>query len=194
MKNYKILYYIIFYIICVFLLFSCKITARIQEEAKRDKTVEKLLSVQPTIPINWSADRFLLNLRNIRFNDPNKINYLYLFLPNGDIYQYTIIGKLASTSKRLNSPIDRFGNPEPDIMGTYGNSTGSKVGMTTLGSLIEFGGFMAFIYSETPLIFKNRSKPIYKIKVEVSNKEKKEFLKMLKKYKTKRYIYTEEAL
>jgi len=80
MKNYKILYYIIFYIICVFLLFSCKITARIQEEAKRDKTVEKLLSVQPTIPINWSADRFLLNLRNIRFNDPIKlITYIYFY-------------------------------------------------------------------------------------------------------------------
>jgi hypothetical protein len=61
-------------------------------------------------------------------------------------------------------------------MGVWGSSDPAKVGMTTLGSLIEVGGFLAYIYSETPLTFKNLNKPMIELTVQVSESEKRQLL------------------
>ncbi len=187
------------FVIFVMSLSACKeleTSVMQQETQKKIETVQGLMSNQPAAKLDWSADRYLLDLRNTRFNDPNKMNYLYIFLLNGDIYEYTIIGKLASTSKRLTSPVMKYKldapsgyrevlGPAPDMMGTYGHSGTAKLGMTTLGSLLEFGGFIGYIYSETPLIFKNRTKQVIKVTLQASPEEIKEFEKGLKDYKNK---------
>ena len=137
--------------------------------AKKAKNVESLMTKQPNPTIENSMDRFLLAERLVRFNDPGKMSYLYIFEPAGRCFQFTIIGKVASTSKRLTQPIDYNGLLEPDEMGVYGHSSGNaKVGMTTLGSLIEYGGFAFYIYSETPLSFKGLKDQIIEIKVEAT--------------------------
>jgi hypothetical protein len=126
-------------------------------------------------------DRYLLTERLTRFNDPNKMCYLYMVFCDGTWLKATIIGKLSSTSKRLTSPQvytqvlsgGTYDNmPAPDEMGTYGSSDPAHVGMTTLGSLIEAGGFMSYIYSETPLSFTNMNKPMAEMVVNVTPAEK----------------------
>lgn len=162
-----------------------------QKEFKKKKaSVGSLMAKQPGTTLDFSMDRYLLDERNIRFNDPNHMNYAYIFA--GDqILEVTIRGKLASTSKRLTAPvqsykIDRGANwgtalgPAPDMMGTYGHSSGGKVGMTTIGSLIEMTGFFICIYSEMPLNFTNLDKPIVKFTVEASPEEKKVLDKKLR--------------
>ncbi len=153
--------------------------AQKQARAKIENT-ESLMSKQPTPKIEFSMDRYLTAQRLIRFNDPNKMSYLYVVLLDGTWIQTTIIGKLTSTTKRLTSPENTtnigYGNQAPDEMGTWGSSDPAKIGMTTLGSLIEFGGFSSYIYSEVPLIFKNLDKKVIEVEVNLTTEEKAQLL------------------
>lgn len=141
--------------------------------SKKIETNNTIMENQPGDELKFSMDRYLLNQRNIRFNDPNKMNYLYVVAPDGTWLQVSIIGKLTSTSKRLTASKDINGQEVADEMATFGSSDPSKVGMATLGSLLEFGGFMGFIYSEVPLAFKNMAKPIVEVTVQVTDAERK---------------------
>jgi len=162
-----------------------------EEFQKKKETVDYLLKNQPGHPIDFSMDRYLLDQRLLRFNDPNKMSYLYVVLLDGTWLKTTIIGKLASTSKRLTRPVqeyDIYGNnnalgPAADEMGVYGESQPDKVGMTTLGSLIEIGGFSSFIYSETPITFTNLQKPIVELTIMATAEEKTQFLQELENLK-----------
>jgi hypothetical protein len=75
-------------------------------KASRQKmeSVNSFIINQPANQVKWSMDRYLLNERNARFNDPNKMNYLYMVLCDGTWLKTTIIGKMTSTSKRLTPP------------------------------------------------------------------------------------------
>jgi len=55
--------------------------------------------------------------------------------------------------------------------------------MTTLGSLIEIGGFSSFIYSETPITFTNLQKPIVELTIMATAEEKTQFLQELENLK-----------
>lgn len=167
---------------------SCEDTSEIKKanRAKLDQ-VSNLLVKQPASTIKFSMDRYILNERNVRFNDPNKMCYLYIVMIDGTWLKVTIVGKLASTSKRLSSPAMEYsvyGNnnplgPAPDDMGVFGESTGAHVGLTTIGSLIEAGGFISYIYSEVPLPFTGLSKQVVEIKVEASQEERTEMMRKL---------------
>lgn len=160
---------------------------------KKKENVQSLMSNQPGTPIDFSMDRFLLNERNVRFNDPNKMSYLYIVLLDGTWLKVTIVGKLASTSKRLTRPEEEYYlslssanqlGPSPDEMGTYGSSDPARVGMLTLGSLIEFGGFSSYIYSEVPLSFSGLQRPVIEIApIELNQSDKKMLLDGLNELK-----------
>ncbi len=150
---------------------------------QKQQNIQNIFERQPTPMIKWSMDRYLQKERLLRFNDPNKMNYLYICFPGGEWIQFTIIGKLASTSKRLTPPVKQYRinngsyegtalGPAPDEMAVFGNSSPAKIGMTTLGSLFEMGGFISYIYSETPLNFKNMLKEMIEIEVSVTPAEK----------------------
>jgi hypothetical protein len=161
------------------------------QNQKKQASVQGLMAKQPLDPPDFSMDRYLLNQRLNRFNDPNKMSYLYVFTPAGPIIQFTIMGKVASTSKRLTMPVQKYKldkgphyeqdlGPAPDEMGVYGSSSGSaKVGMTTIGSLVEFGGFGFYIYSEIPLSFQGLEQPIININLEADGAEKEALLEKL---------------
>jgi len=126
--------------------------------------------------------------KKLQLNDPNKMTYLYVILADGNWLKVTIIGKLTSTTKRLtrSEAYQCDGNvckfvPAPDEMGVWGESTPAKVGMTTLGSLLEIGGFLAYVYSETPLTFSSMGQPVKMIEmnVEMSAEERQVFQKRL---------------
>jgi hypothetical protein len=124
---------------------------------------------------------------------------LVIVLPEGTWLNVTIIGKMSSTSKRLSSPLsyNRYSRPgggvdnatfevgpAPDDMGTWGSSAPAHVGMSTLGSLIEIGGFLSYLYSETPLTFQNLDKKMVTLVVEATEEEKKVFNQQLQQLRT----------
>jgi hypothetical protein len=123
------------------------------------------------------------------------MTYLYVILSDGTWLKVTIIGKLTSTSKRLTPPVQWWGcedgladtgctlGPAPDEMGVYGESSPDKVGITTLGSIIEFAGFCSFIYSEVPLSFTNNTKQIVEMKLEASPEEVRDYVNKLEQLK-----------
>jgi hypothetical protein len=166
---------------------------RDKETKKSARNTESLLAKQPANTVAYSWDRYLLNERNTRFNDPNKLNNLYVILVDGTWLKVTIISKLASTSKRLNptEKVDFVSNgngynpyktDNSDEMGTWGTSAPDKVGMTTLGTLFEIGGNnTSFIFSEVPLSFTGLNKTIIELKAEASNEEKLQLLEKLNK-------------
>lgn len=170
---------------------SCKSEISQQKRQAKEKAmnVETLMERQGVSKIDFSMDRYLLKERIERFNDPNKMSYLYVFTPSGPVVAVTIMGKVASTSKRLTNTHEPVGfntgallTPTPDEMGVYGDSSGdAKVGITTLGSLIEFGGFGFYIYSEVPISFTGLDKPVIELKLNASEAEKQEMLNNLGK-------------
>ncbi len=164
-----------------------------QEFERKTKHVEHILKNQPATQIDFSMDRYLLNERDVRLNDPTKMTYLYISFFDGTWLKITIRGKLASTSKRLSASVQEYivqGDstcskgelgPAPDNMAVWGDSVGGKVGITTLGTLIEFGGMIGYIYSETPLIFSGLQKPIIEITTTLTDNEKSQFAVSLDK-------------
>ena len=154
-----------------------------KQSKKKTANTNSLFAKQPTPFIEFSMDRYLQAERLTRFNNPNKMTYLYVCFPDGNWLQFTIVGKLASTSKRLTPPIKNYKidrgqytgtalGPAPDEMGVFGSSNPAKIGMTTLGSMFEIGGFISFIYSEVPLNFKNMGGQMIEVEVTVSEDER----------------------
>lgn len=163
---------------------------------QKKKAAAALMEKQGTTTINFSMDRYLHVQKLERFNDPNKMTYCYLFLMNGQVLEMSIVGKMASSSKRLTRTQQRLENWDhgtgigdtwaeaPDEMGMYGPSSGSgKLAMTTFGSLLEIGGFFSYIYSEVPLTFTNLKVPVVKFEIKATAAEKAALLKSLDKVK-----------
>lgn len=153
---------------------------------KKLEDVNVMMTRQPTPTVQFSMDRWLLSERLTRFNDPNKMCYLYICTNDGTWLKVTVVGKVASTSKRLTQPegYDYYNGSYyrtqlPDEMGTWGTSEPAKVGMSTLGSLLEFGGFMTYFLSEVPLTFEGLGKPMVSLRVEVPAEERAAFLARL---------------
>lgn len=140
-----------------------------QAVSKKVSNVKSLMASQPAPKLQYSLEREILSKRIERWNDPNKMLYLYIFTPTNIVYYVTVKGKLASTSKRLTPPwmlVDcdkgEFSGEcvveAPDEMGVWGKSAPAKVGIMTNGGLIEIGGFTGYILTETPLTFEREVK------------------------------------
>ena len=187
---------IILSIVTIFFLDACDMPSmptdqQAEQNNKKQETVQDLMAKQGTAQLDFSMDRYLLKERLERFNDPNKMSYLYVFTPSGPVIQFTILGKVASTGKRLTMPTQQYEidrgqykgttlGPAPDEMGVYGESSGGgKVGMTTIGSLIEFGGFGFYFYSEVPVMFTGLDKPMITLEVQATDAEKAQLLKKM---------------
>lgn len=167
-----------------------------QQMEKKQKAAAALMNKQGTAAISFSMDRYLHIQKLERFNDPNKMTYCYLFLMNGQVLEMSIVGKMASSGKRLTRTHQRLEDWDyganygdqwaeaPDEMGMYGPSSGSgKLAMTTFGSLLEVGGFFSYIYSEVPLTFTNLKTPIVKFEIKATDAEKAALLKSLDRAK-----------
>lgn len=187
---------IILSVVALFFIAACDMPSmptnqQAEQNHKKQQTVQELMAKQGTAALDFSMDRYLLKERLERFNDPNKMSYLYVFTPSGPVIQFTILGKVASTGKRLTMPVQQYEvdrgqykgtdlGPAPDEMGVYGESSGGgKVGMTTLGSLIEFGGFGFYFYSEVPVTFTGLDRPLVTLEVTATDAEKAELMKKM---------------
>ena len=169
MNVYKLVF--VFVTLIMFISMSCNwSTPQNDVERSTMKKLENtstLLQMQPAPKLNYSHERYILSERIKRWNDPNKVLYLYIFTPTNIVYYVTVRGKLSSTSKRL-TPTWMLINCDkgssyghciveaPDEMGTWGKSSPAKVGIMTNGSLIEIGGFTGYILTEEPLKFEEK--------------------------------------
>ena len=194
----------LFSIIAIILLLTFSFTAcnssvptdSAEQIAARKKvaSARSLMIKQPGAQIRYSMDRKLLNQKLIRFNDPSKLTYLYVFMNNGQTLEMTIVGKMASSSKRLaptkklirlnrgsNTGLDFKWEDLPDEMGVYGESSGSgKLALTTFGTMLEVGGFFSYLYSEVPLIFSGLETPIVRFEAKIDPEQRAALLKDLK--------------
>ncbi len=100
--------------VCTFIILSFVVSCDYkpnQEEiqtAHKKRNVQDLMANQPNPDLSFSMDRYILTERLIRFNDPNKMSYLYITLADGSWLKVTIVGKLVSTGKRLTSPEQEY--------------------------------------------------------------------------------------
>lgn len=139
-----------------------------QREEEITSTYQERLNEAVPYPLanmRDSLERRNIRERLLRFNDPNKVGYVYLFFQNGQIAGfYTIKGKVSSVQSQMtttnvtNCP-DVRGEPNPCVTveamgddGSYGSNEGGDAGIfffTTENVLIEWNGYWQ--YSDTPL-------------------------------------------
>ncbi len=105
----------------------------------------------------------LRNLRErlLRFNDANKIGYVYLVSLTGKPFgYYTIKGKISSTQSQMTVPVQghnccgggTWTTPSVGDDGSFGEEEGGSQGVfffTTTGVMIETD--QPFVYSDAPL-------------------------------------------
>lgn len=106
-------------------------------------------------------ERVNLRERLLRFNDPNKIGYVYILssLSGKPVGYYTIKGKITSTDSQMTQTeqASRYGNGDfviaaPGDDGSWGQNEGGPQGIfffTTTGVMVET--VMPWLYSDAPL-------------------------------------------
>ena len=101
-------------------------TAR-KEKKITEKNQEKLLKAVPPPELETSLERKNLVKRLTRFNEENKISYIYTISHSGSIILFTTVkGKVSSVNSLLTIPevYDHNGAvlPSPDLDGSYGSN------------------------------------------------------------------------
>ena len=107
---------------------------------------------QPPKALDWSLERDNLNKRNARWNDPNKISYIYLLSDTGIIISYfPIKGKVSSVNSKLttNQQVIHAGYyrdsgmgvvESPSMDGSYGSNGDAVFFFLTDGTYMEWAG------------------------------------------------------
>ena len=126
----------------------------------------------PIAEIKDSQERRNVRERLLRFNDANKIGYVYLLSDFGTVVSYfTIKGKVSSASSQLTAteqsycvPIKGRDDPcfivdSPTDDGSYGPNEPGIFFFTTEGVLITWNG--AYLYSDYPLDVQTEPVAIY---------------------------------
>lgn len=108
--------------------------------------------VQPPKMLPWSLEREQLNERNLRWNDPNKVSYIYLLSDMGTIIGYfPIKGKVSSVNSKLTTNqqmIRRYNTSSsgsgvvesPSMDGSYGSNGDAVFFFLSDGTYMEWAG------------------------------------------------------
>lgn len=133
-----------------------------QKEMKlTEKNQARLLVSHPPPALTESQERVNLIKRLTRFNNANKISYIYLIDYGRVMAYYTIKGKVSSVNSLLTTPDqivdDPFGGwdaggrvvPSPDLDGSYGSNGDAVFFFTTEDVYVEWSG--RYMLSDQPL-------------------------------------------
>lgn len=123
------------------------------EEARlTEENQERLITACPPPELNSSLERENLKKRLTRFNDPNKVSYIYLINFGKVMGFYTIKGKVSSVNSRLttgeqivNDPYGRWESggrvvESPQLDGSYGTNGDAIFFFTTENIYVEWNG------------------------------------------------------
>jgi hypothetical protein len=141
-----------------------------KNEAGITGAYQKALDAAEPYPVSQmkdSTERANIIEKLLRFNDPEKIGYLYELTQTGQIWAfYTIKGKVSSTDSQLTTQqmVDtRDGNPfvmgAPGDDGSYGPNEPGIFFFTTEGVMIEWNGL--YQYTDAPLKLTTQPIAIY---------------------------------
>jgi hypothetical protein len=118
-----------------------------KEEKRTSQNQSKLLSAQPPVSLDWSLERENINNRTNRWNDPNKVSYIYLIDFGKVMAFHTIKGKVSSVNSQITNPEKKVrggqGNvvlPSPAEDGSYGSNGDAIFFFTTEGVYGEWNG------------------------------------------------------
>jgi len=118
-----------------------------KEEARTSANQSKLLNAQPPVSLNWSLERENINNRTNRWNDPNKVSYIYLIDFGKVMAFHTIKGKVSSVNSQITNPEKSITNtrglatlPSPAEDGSYGTNGDAIFFFTTEGVYGEWNG------------------------------------------------------
>ena len=119
----------------------------------------------PLEEMNFSLERVNLREKLLRFNDPNKIGYVYLLSDMGDIISFfTVKGKVSSTQSQMTTQeqveyYDRCGNScydkenvistAPGDDGSFGENETGIFFFTTEDVYVTWNG--RYLYLDAPL-------------------------------------------
>jgi hypothetical protein len=112
----------------------------------------------PLAQMKDSTERANLIEKLLRFNDPNKIGYVYELTSTGQIWSfYTIKGKVSSTDSQLTATNTISDAPHgtsatvasPGDDGSYGPNEPGIFFFTTEGVMVEWNGL--YQYTDAPL-------------------------------------------
>ena len=133
-----------------------------QEEEMRLTDINQLRLIKATPPpsIEKSLERENLRERLIRFNDENKISYIYILSDFGAVITFfPIKGKVSSVNSMLTTTQqimeDRFGSEwgtaidSPDLDGSYGSNGDAIFFFTTENVYCEWNG--KYFLADRPL-------------------------------------------
>lgn len=136
---------------------SSTIAKSSEEMAQNQKQLE---TIQPAPVMDYSLERENIIERTIRFNDQNKVSYIYLLSDYGTVISFfTIKGKVSNLSSYL-VPDDtvithKFNEwavtvQAPDVDGSYGTNGEGIYFFTTDGTYVEWNG--KYILLDKPLL------------------------------------------
>ena len=126
---------------------------------------ERLVAAVPPPQIKSSQERINLKKRLERFNNPNKVSYIYLINYGKIMAFYTIKGKVSSVNSLLTTPdqivtmtsgsglserrFTRHVVSSPDLDGSYGSNGNAIFFFTTDDTYVEWNG--EFMLCDKPL-------------------------------------------
>lgn len=146
-------------------------SAQQKEQLTLEQGQQLLVTNQPAPVLEYSLERDNIRERLVRFNDPNKISYITLMLPMGQLYAYYAIqGKVSSvnsymtTAEQIICQGGRFGTTDsggsdyqcltmeaPDSDGSYGSNGEAIFFFTVDGVYKEWNGL--YELSDEPSVF-----------------------------------------
>mgnify|MGYP006995589837 CR=1 FL=1 len=144
-----------FLLVLALVFISCEVTqdyAQV-EEARTEKNQTKLIAAQPPVSLDWSLERENINKRTNRWNDPNKVSYIYLVDFGKVMAFYPIKGKVSSVNSQITNPMKYEYNgatlPSPAEDGSYGSNGDAVFFFTTEDVYVEWN--KGYLLADEPL-------------------------------------------
>lgn len=137
-------------------LAGCFDSTATKEQELTERNQERLIAAQPPVSLDWSLERENINKRTQRWNDPNKVSYIYLVNYGKVMAFYTIKGKVSSVNSQITNPQqlverweDRYLMPSPAEDGSYGENGDAIFFFTTDDTYVEWAG--DYMLADKPL-------------------------------------------
>ncbi len=179
----KLLGIVLFNIFFALIVIGCRGQYENQGETQKaeakfsEQQQGRLLAAHPQPILEYSLERVNLTERLERFNDPNKISYIYLLSDTGQIYTFLPIkGKVSSVNSKMSTgeqivddPFMMTGNPgvvveSPQEDGSYGTNGDAIFFFASDGTYFEWNG--KYLLADRPFQLTEQPLLIYDVSEE----------------------------
>jgi hypothetical protein len=164
----KIIFWFLIITLTVTMLVGCEMeTAQEKEYRLNREQLGTFQSIQPIPVITYSNTRAAVIKRIERWNDPNKVSYIYLVDYGRVMAFYTVKGSVESKRSYLSptmKPLPGYNGTypvvdAPDVDGTYGDNANSIFFFNSDDVYVEWGG--NYLWVDQPLQFATQPELIY---------------------------------